>query len=157
MESEHKYRTVAWWSSGKTGIAKSDSAPNAIHFTAPPEFGGLEGRWTPEDLLLCAIASCYTTTFRALAEYSKFEYSDLEVEVEGVIRKAASGYAFEEIVIRPNLTISGEEEQSRALRLLQKAKTVCLVSRAVSVEQKLETRVKVGEPRVEYSHALPVA
>src|SRR6266567_9090142 len=74
MENEHTYRVVAWWSSAKTGLAKSDSAPNAIHFAAPPQFGGLEGRWSPEDLLLCAIASCYTTTFRALAEYSKFEY-----------------------------------------------------------------------------------
>src|SRR5438445_9387091 len=82
MEGAQKYRVVAWWSSGRTGLAKSNSAPNAIHFTAPPEFGGLEGRWTPEDLLLSAVASCYTTTFRALAEYSKFEYADLEVEVE---------------------------------------------------------------------------
>jgi len=44
----HAYRVSAWWTSGRTDIAKSDSAPNAIHFTAPKEFGGLEGRWTPE-------------------------------------------------------------------------------------------------------------
>ena len=59
MENEHKYRVVAWWTSGQTGIAKSDSAPNAIHFTAPPQFGGVEGRWTPEDLLMTALASCF--------------------------------------------------------------------------------------------------
>ncbi len=151
MEGTQKYRVVAWWSSGRTGLAKSNSAPNAIHFTAPPEFGGLEGRWTPEDLLLSAVASCYTTTF------SKFEYADLEIEVEGTIRKTDSGYCFNEIVIRPNLTISTEEEQTRALRLLQKAKTVCLVSRALSVEQKFEPRVQVvGESRVEFSQTLPV-
>jgi hypothetical protein len=34
MENEHKYQVVAWWTSGQTGIAKSESAPNAIHFTA---------------------------------------------------------------------------------------------------------------------------
>jgi peroxiredoxin-like protein len=156
METAQRYRVLAWWSSGRTGLAKSDSAPNAIHFTAPPEFGGLEGRWTPEDLLLCAVASCYTTTFRALAEYSKLEYSDLEVEVEGSIRKTDSGYAFNEIVIRPNLTISGEGEHARALRLLQKAKAVCLVSRALSVEQRLEPQLQAGESRVEFSQTLPV-
>lgn len=156
MEAEQKYRVVAWWSSGRTGLAKSDSAPNAIHFTAPPEFGGLEGRWTPEDLLLSAVASCYTTTFHALADYSKLEYEDLEVEVEGVIRKTDSGYAFTELLIRPNLTISSDGEQTRALRLLQKAKTACLVSRALAVEQKFEPRVQAGEPRVEFSQVLPV-
>jgi organic hydroperoxide reductase OsmC/OhrA len=144
MESAQRYRVVAWWSSGRTGLAKSDSAPNAIHFTAPPEFGGLEGRWTPEDLLLCAVASCYTTTFRALAEYSKLEYSDLGVQVEGTTRKADSGYIFGDITIRPKLTIAGEPEQARALRLLQKAKAVCLVSRALSVKQIFEPQVQVG-------------
>jgi len=156
MEGAQKYRVVAWWSSGRTGLAKSNSAPNAIHFTAPPEFGGLEGRWTPEDLLLGAVASCYTTTFRALAEYSKFEYADLEVEVEGVIKKTDSGYSFTEVVVRPNLTISVEQEQTRALRLLQKAKKLCLVSRALSVEQEFEPRVQLSEARAESSQVLPV-
>jgi peroxiredoxin-like protein len=157
METAERYRVVAWWSSGKTGLAKSDSAPNAIHFTAPPEFGGLEARWTPEDLLLCAVASCYTTTFRALAEYSKLEYGDLEVEIEGTVHKTDSGYAFREIVIRPNLTISGDQEQARAMRLLQKAKAACLVSRALSVDQRFEPRVQMSESRVEFSQALPMA
>jgi len=143
MENKHTYQVVAWWSSGRTGLAKCDSAPNAIHFTAPPEFGGVQGRWTPEALLLCAIASCYTTTFRALAEYSKFEYTDLEVEAQGAIRKADSGYEFGEIMIRPKLTISSEEEQPRALRLLEKTKNLCLVSRALSVTQIFEPRVHV--------------
>ena len=135
MENEHSYRVIAWWSSGKTGLAKSDSAPNAIHFTAPPQFGGLEGRWSPEDLLLCAIAGCYTTTFRALADYSSLEYADLEVEVTGTVRKLESGYGFTEIEIRPKLTIGNEDERPRAQRLLEKAKGLCLVSRALNVPQ----------------------
>jgi len=144
MENEHKYRVVAWWSSGRTGLAKTDAAPNAIHFTAPPEFGGLEGRWTPESLLLCAIAGCFTTTFRAIAEYSKFEYADLEVQVEGTIKKVESGYAFTEIAIRPNLSIGNETEQARGLRLLQKAKGLCLVARSLSVEQIFEPHIQVN-------------
>ena len=143
MQNEHKYRVVAWWSSGRTGLAKTDDAPNAIHFTAPPEFGGMEGRWTPESLLLCAIASCYTTTFRALAEYSKFEYSDLEVGVDGTIKKVESGYVFTEIRICPNLSITDDAELPRAERLLQKAKALCLVSRALAVEQKFVPQVQV--------------
>jgi peroxiredoxin-like protein len=157
METTNRYRVVAWWASARTGIAKSDSAPNAIHFAAPPEFGGLEDRWTPEDLLLCAVASCYTTTLRALADYSKLEYSDLGVEVEGIVKKTDSGYAFTEIVFRPTLTISGEQDQTRALRLLQKAKSACLVSRALSVEQRFEPRVQMSESRVEFSQVLPTA
>jgi organic hydroperoxide reductase OsmC/OhrA len=74
--------------SSQAGIAKPDSAPNTIHFTAPPQFGGLEGRWTPEDLLLTALASCFTTTFHAIAGCSRFEYTDLAVEEEmSIVRR----------------------------------------------------------------------
>jgi peroxiredoxin-like protein len=157
MEEAHRFRVVAWWASGRTGIAKSSSAPNVIHFTSPPAFGGLEGRWTPEDLLLCAIASCYTTTFRALAENSKFEYTDLQVEVEGNISKADIGYSFGEVLIRPNLMVLQEEDDARAIKLLHKAEKLCLVSRALSVEQRFEPHVQVGESRVAVGQPLPVS
>jgi peroxiredoxin-like protein len=145
MENEHKYHVVAWWSSGQTGIAKSDSTPNAIHFTAPPQFGGLEGRWTPEDLLMTALASCFTTTFHAIAGYSKFEFTDLEVEAEGTVSKTGAGYSFSEIVIRPSLTIPDEGNRERAINLLQKAEALCLVSRALATTPKFETRVEISK------------
>lgn len=144
MEKEHTYHVTAWWASGQTGITKSDSAPNAVHFAAPPQFGGLEGRWSPEDLLLSAVASCFTTTFQAVARYSKFDFLDLEVQVEGVVGKTGSGYAFSGMVIRPKLTVSDENAQARGLELLKKAKGLCLVSRAVNVAQGFEAQIEVG-------------
>jgi peroxiredoxin-like protein len=144
MENTHKYRVVAWWTSGRTGIAKSDSAPSAIHFAAPPQFGGLEGRWTPEDLLMTALASCFTTTFHAIARYSNFEYTDLAVETEGTVGKTDTGYRFSQIIIRPRLTIPNEEQRERAISLLHKAKTLCLVSRALATAQKFEAQVETG-------------
>ena len=156
-EEAHRFRVVAWWASGRTGFAKSNSAPNAIHFSASPAFGGMDGRWTPEDLLLGAVASCYTTTFRAVAENSKFEYTDLQIEVEGDMRRAEAGYEFREILIRVSLTISQEEERARAVKLLRRAQEVCLVSRALAIEQKFEASVHVGGLRTETNQALPVS
>jgi organic hydroperoxide reductase OsmC/OhrA len=145
MEKEHIYRVTAWWAAGQSGITKSESAPNAIHFAAPPQFGGLEGRWTPEDLLLSAVASCFTTTFQAIAGYSRFEYTDLEVSVEGTVAKTSSGYGFTAVVIRPKLTIADEEGQTRGLELLKKTKSLCLVSRALGIAQEFEPRIETGK------------
>ena len=144
MDEIHNYRIRAWWTSGRTGIANCDSAPNAIHFTAPPQFGGLEGRWTPEDLLLTAIGSCFATTFRALADYSKLAYADLEVEVSGAVHKAQSGYVFDTIITRPLLTTVAETDQERALRLLQKAQELCLITRALAVKHSFEPSIRTA-------------
>lgn len=143
MGEEHLYRVAAWWTSGRTGLAKSDSAPNAIHFTAPTEFGGLEGRWTPEELLLAAVAGCYTTTLRAIAGTAKFDFMDLQVEASGTVRKAESGYSFSEIVVRPNLKIASLEDRNRALDLLRRAEELCLVSRAVRTIVKFEPQLEI--------------
>jgi organic hydroperoxide reductase OsmC/OhrA len=143
MESAHRYHTVAWWISGQTGLAKSDSAPNAIHFTAPPQFGGLEGRWTPEDLLLTALASCFTTTFHSISLYAKFKYIDLQVEADGTVSKMETGYGFSEIIIRPNLMIVDEENRELGLSLLRKAAGLCLVSRTLTPAPKFEISVEI--------------
>jgi organic hydroperoxide reductase OsmC/OhrA len=57
MEETYHHRVAAWQQSGRSGIAKCSGVLNALHFSPPLQFGGLEGRWTPEDLLLTAVAS----------------------------------------------------------------------------------------------------
>jgi organic hydroperoxide reductase OsmC/OhrA len=81
-------------------------------------------------------------------------YTDLQVEVDGGISKADTGYSFGKVVIRANLEIPQEEERARALKLLHKAKGLCLVSRALSLEQRFEPHIQVGEPRVEVGQGL---
>lgn len=144
--TEHAYRVTAWWTSGRTGLAKSDTTPNAIHFTAPSEFGGLLGRWTPEELLLAAIASCFTTTVRAIAGTAGVDFRDLEVEVMGTICRATSGYRFNEITVRPSLRIASPAERERAFDLLAKAKELCLVSRALDVPITFEPQLEIAQP-----------
>jgi len=142
MAAEYTYRVSAWWTSGRTGLAKCDSAPQTIHFSEPPELGGLEARWTPEQLLLCALASCFTTTFQEVARSVKFDYTDLEVEAEGIVRRSKSGCAFSEIILRPRLTVHAEAEFESALTLLRKAKALCLISRAITVPQTFDPHME---------------
>ena len=143
MHQAHSFRVVAWWSSGRTGIAKADSAPNAIHFTAPGSFGGIDGRWTPEDLLLGAIASCFTTTFRDVAERAKFEYVDLQIEVTGTVVGNDKGHGFAGVLIRANLTVASPENQQQAVELLEIANTRCVVGRALAIQQTFEPVVTI--------------
>jgi organic hydroperoxide reductase OsmC/OhrA len=144
MEDSSGYRVLAWWTSGKAGIVRSDQVPTVIHFTAPVGFGGDSGRWTPEELMLAALASCFTTTFQAISAYSKLPYADLEVAVEGEIEKTSSGFQFKSITIRPRLTIGDENLRSLAERVLQKSETLCLVSRAIATPKTFLPSVLVG-------------
>jgi organic hydroperoxide reductase OsmC/OhrA len=146
MAAEYTYRVSAWWTSGRTGLAKCESSPNTIHFSEAAELGGLQGRWTPEQLLLCALAGCFTTTFHDVARAAKFEYTDLEVEIEGCVhRSRGNGCNFTEILIRPRLTVPCEEQREAGLALLRRTKAVCMISRAITVPQTMEPVVENGK------------
>ena len=73
--------------SGRKGIAESHGVEPAIPFSAPPEFQGEAGIWTPEHFFLSAIASCFVATFEAIARVSDFQFSALSVVAEGIVEK----------------------------------------------------------------------
>ena len=150
MPSEFTYRVSAWWTSGRTGLAKCESSPNTIHFSEAAELGGLQGRWTPEQVLLCSLAGCFTTTFDDIARSAKFEYTDLEVEIEASVRRTrAAGCNMNEILIRPRLTVASEDQREPGLMLLRRTKSVCMISRAITVPQTSEPAVEAVKLQLE--------
>ncbi len=59
MEFIHEYRVEAIGAVGRNGVVHAEGILPAISFSPPPEFQGEVGRWTPEHLLVAAVASCF--------------------------------------------------------------------------------------------------
>jgi uncharacterized OsmC-like protein len=128
-------------------MAKCDSAPNALHFSVSPKFGGLEDRWTPQDCLLAAIASCFTATFRVLAARRGFEYLDLEVEVRGLFQNVYESNSSTEIAICARLTILREEDHRTARVLLNEAHLRSPVGLMLAIKGGFEPHVQLATSR----------
>jgi len=146
MEKSYTYGAHANWTMHKRGILDGGDIPRTINFAAPPEFGGEPGLWTPEHLLLGAVATCYVATFRAIAEASKLVCDHMEVFVEGRIEKQEGGFRFTQIALRPSVRIEKEEDRERAERLIGKAERACLVSRSLSCEITVTAKIELQEP-----------
>ena len=145
MEQEYRYNVNASWVVARRGIATGEGIPQAIEFSAPPEFKGEPELWTPEHFFTAAIATCFVSTFRAIAEYSRFEdMVALEVGVETVLRKEEGGFRFAEVTVKPVLTIASPEDEERGLKLMEKAEKACLISRSINAIRKLEPKVFVA-------------
>ncbi len=168
MES-YRYETTANWIGARRGIVHDRSISPPLAFSAPPEFQGEASTWTPEHMLVAAVASCFITTFRAIAEISKFEATALEVTVEGfvektersherlgeippisqgaegVVKRQDHGYSFTRVFVRPRLAVAKAADRERGLRLLEKAERSCLVSRSLRSEIVLDPEVVVSE------------
>jgi organic hydroperoxide reductase OsmC/OhrA len=108
----------------------------------PPEFGGSGHWWSPEHLLLSAVAGCYAATVEALAARGRVVVDDLEVEVRGVVDKAPQGgIRFVSVLVDATLTVpTGQVAPGE--HLLQTAKKHCIVANSLGVPVELVTEVR---------------
>jgi peroxiredoxin-like protein len=142
MFDQLQYSVSGHWMAGGRGSVAGEGIGKAIEFSAPPEFHGESGFWTPEHFLLAAVASCFIATFRAMAGFSKFDPLSLDLAVEGKLDKGQGGYEFTKIVLRPVLTVRDDSERVRAYRLLEKAERGCLISRSLKYEVTMEAKIE---------------
>jgi organic hydroperoxide reductase OsmC/OhrA len=126
------------------GVTLSAPGLPSLESHAPREFGGPGDAWSPESLLCAAVADCFVLTFRAIAAASKLAFESLEVDVEGTLDRVEGGMRFTAMKIRPLLRVPAGTEESRALRLLEKAEKGCLVTRSLALSPSLEPRVEVA-------------
>jgi peroxiredoxin-like protein len=146
MADKHEYEVIGRWGGGRGGTLESHTLSHVLEFSPPPEFEGRVGFWTPEHFLVGAVASCFISTFSAIAEFSKLEFLSLRLEAKGVLEKGEGGYRFTEIFLYPELTIVRHEDRERAQRLLEKAERGCLVARSLSTKVTVTPAITVSEP-----------
>jgi len=143
MDTVHTYRIQATSTTLRSGEVASATVPGSIEFSAPPEFLGRSGVWTPEDFFVASIVSCYVSTFSSIADLSKLQFVSLEVEAEGRLEKVDGAWRFAQVYLRPDLQIEHERDRERAIRLLEKAEKGCLIARSISAQTILEHTVVV--------------
>ncbi|MDH5177519.1 MAG: OsmC family protein [Gammaproteobacteria bacterium] len=113
--------------------------------TAPPaEFDGPGDRWSPETLLVGAVADCFVLSFRAVARASKFEWHGLDVNVEGKLDRVEGKTRFTEYHVHAALKVPAGTDQALATKLLEKAEHVCLISNSLVGERHLHPTVLPG-------------
>lgn len=145
MESHHEYRIKAFGAGGRNGVVQAEGVLSSISFSAPPEFLGEPGRWTPEHFLVAAMASCFVSTFSGISEKSHFEFVSLHLDAEGVLSNEDGIWRFAEIRLQPVVTILKEEDRDRAIRLLEKTEKSCLIARSLQCKVALFPAVKIEE------------
>lgn len=138
----HHYRVAAGARPIDPVCLSSEGLPDLA--SAPPAaFGGPGDLWSPETLLLAAVADCYILSFRAVAEASRLEWTRIDCRTEGVLDRVDGVTRFTEITHHVTLQIPQASSEGRAGRLLEKAEAICLVSNSLVAEVVLDTRIEI--------------
>lgn len=115
----------------------------AIQAGAPPQFGGTDQVWSPEELLVGAVLLCLKTTFDAFAKRDGLGVLGWLGSGTGVLEKSAQGLVFTSVGLRVELKVAaGDEERGR--KLLESAERHCIISNAIKAPVQLEAVVSAG-------------
>ncbi len=136
----HRYVVAAH---GADGGMVSLTAPGlpTLETAPPPEFDGPGGVWSPESMLVAAVADCFILTFRSVARAVRFDWLGVECRVEGVLDRVSGVSRFTRFSTVARLTVAPGADIDKARALLERAEKLCLISNSLSAERHLELEV----------------
>lgn len=149
--SAHIYNVSVAWNKDRKGVMCSPEldAPvqslGCIEVATPPEFPkGIAGIWSPEHLFTAAVNSCLMTTFLAIAENSKLEFSAFTSNAKGKLEQVEGNFLMTEVALEPTVTIAHEKDRERAERVLLKAEAACLISNSIKSKVTMTPKIVVN-------------
>ena len=114
---------------------------DTLQTLAPPEFGGPGGVWSPETMLVGAVANCLILTFRAVSRGARFEWNAMRVDVDGKLDRVEKVTQFTDYFIRAELHVPAGSNLKKAERLVSRSKDVCLVTNSLTGQCHLDVTV----------------
>jgi organic hydroperoxide reductase OsmC/OhrA len=142
----HHY-SVAAISSGEGDVPLSSDRLPSLPSAPPAEYGGPGDRWSPETLLVAAVADCFVLTFRGVARASKLSWSEIRCDVEGTLDRVEGVTQFTEFLVRASLKVPAETSEALARRVLQRAEDSCLIVNSLRGTSLLVMSVEVNPQR----------
>ena len=136
----HHYSACALADSQADVTVKS-SGLQPLRSAAPAEFDGPGDRWSPETLIVGAIADCYILTFRSLARAARLPFLSLSCKVDGTLDRIDHAAQFTAFTVRARLEVAAGTDEEQARRLLHKAEQSCLISNSLKAAPRLEIDV----------------
>jgi organic hydroperoxide reductase OsmC/OhrA len=111
----------------------------------PPQFGGSDQVWSPEELLVGAALACLWTTFEVFARRDELAVQQWSGTGDAVLERAPGVPVFTSLTLHVELVVGAGDEE-RARRLLETAEHRCIISNALRVPVTLDAQVRAAIP-----------
>jgi organic hydroperoxide reductase OsmC/OhrA len=144
LEKTHTYSVEVRWEAGDGEGTKSyrsyrrdhaiaiEGKPE-IHASSDPAFRGDRGRHNPEELLVASLSSCHMLWYLHFCATNGVTVLDYRDRATGTMREDRDGAGqFVRVELRPQVTVTRESDQTRALALHEEAHHFCFIARSVN-------------------------
>ncbi len=162
MNDLHEYAVTVTWT-GNTGVGTTGykdysrafeleaEGKHSIAGSSDPAFRGDNGRWDPEELLLGSLSACHKLWVLHLAAVAGVVITGYVDQAEGTMRTTpgAETGRFEQVTLRPAVTVTRGSDASLLPALHQDAHRRCFIANSVNFPVRCEPTVHFENKIVE--------
>lgn len=134
------YETSVDWKQDKTGETRSAGKPT-IKVATPPEFGGPENIWTPEDLLASSVATCILTSALFFFDRAKIQLRSYKSNATTTMAKTSTGLAITGIKVEISIEVEDPAQEEAVRKVVEQAEQTCPISNSLKCPVELELRI----------------
>jgi peroxiredoxin-like protein len=120
-----------WQGTGNEGEGQIRMGGGSFVCAAPASMGGKGVGVSPEDLLISAVASCYSGTFFSILSNRGLLVQQVHVRAEGLITGYPSQAKFSRIIVYPTVLGGDEEKQSEYEQCARTARKLCFIGKSI--------------------------
>lgn len=106
----------------------------------PPVFGGFEGTYSAEDMILASLASCQMSSFLFFVDANGINLISYENNVTGTLTKGKDGFSYTHFRIDVNVVV-GSGHTEKAEEAIELAKRFCIISNSLKGEEEYNTNI----------------
>jgi organic hydroperoxide reductase OsmC/OhrA len=121
-------------------LLRSEGKPD-ISVSSPPEFKGIPGVWTPEDLFVAAVEICQMSTFLAFGIRKGIPLKSYKSSAEGLLENVDGKYRFTRITVKPEIVVEQSWTKEQVEELVHAAHENCLIGNSISAEVLVEPTI----------------
>jgi peroxiredoxin-like protein len=142
---------LRWAQIGRTGVGEIQADGLALELSGPKSMGGRGVGTNPEELLVCAVSSCYIATLFAVLRRAKLPADSLAVSASGKVTGFPTDTRFAGVVVRPTILGGDVARQAEYEAAATKARDHCFIGHALAPGVSYE----VGAVKVREHASLP--
>ena len=134
------YHTGVEWKSDRQGTLRSDGKPE-ISISSPPEFKGIPGVWTPEDLFVAALEICQMSTFLSFGIRKGIPLKSYKSSAEGLLENVDGKYRFTKITVKPEIVVESSWTKEQVQEIVHAAHDNCLIGNSMTADVGIEPMI----------------
>ena len=121
---------------GGPGLPRLASLP-------PAEFDGPGDRWSPETLVVAAVADCFVLTFRGIAKVSRLRWLSMTCEATGTLDRVDHVARFTGFALQVSLDIPEGVNEELTRRLVLRTEQTCLIANSLNAACQVDLQIRV--------------